>query len=55
MVVDTSTVRAFCPDYFRHSALVLEPRHIGLRPKGGAFWPRLSLEVIDALLCLTCK
>jgi len=35
----TSAVRAFGPGYFHHSALVLDPRHIGTRPK---VWSRLQ-------------
>jgi len=34
---DTSTLRAFCPGYFPHFASGLEPRHIGVRPKGTPF------------------
>jgi len=30
----TSAVRAFCPGYFPHFVSGLEPRHIGVRPKG---------------------
>jgi len=48
----TSAVRAFCPGYFPHFASGLEPRHIGARPKGTPFWPRLSPEAIDPVLCL---
>jgi len=33
----TSAVRAFGPDYFRDSASVLKPRHIGAKPKGTSF------------------
>jgi len=51
----TSAVRAFGPSYFRHSTSVLEPRHIGARPKGDAFWPWLSLEAIETLFCLGCR
>ncbi|QCD93293.1 hypothetical protein DEO72_LG5g1366 [Vigna unguiculata] len=45
-------VRAFGPGYFRDSASVLEPRHIGARPKGTSFWPRLSPEAIASVFCL---
>jgi len=31
----TSAVRTFGPGYFRHSVSILDPRHIGTRPKGG--------------------
>jgi len=51
----TSAVRAFGSGYFRDSASVLEPRHIGTRPKGTPFWPRLSPEAIESLFCLGCK
>jgi len=53
LIFITSAVRAFCPGYFSHFALGLELRHIGARPKGG-FWPQLSLEAIDTVLCLGC-
>ncbi|QCE10287.1 hypothetical protein DEO72_LG10g1515 [Vigna unguiculata] len=45
-------VKAFGPGYFRYSASVLEPRHIGVRPKDTPFWPRLSPEAIKSLFCL---
>jgi len=48
----TSAVRAFGPGYFRDSASVLEPRHIGARPKGTSFWPQLSPEAIASVFCL---
>ena len=48
----TSAVKAFGPGYFRYSASVLEPRHIGVRPKDTPFWPRLSPEAIKSLFCL---
>jgi len=51
----TSVIRAFGPSYFCHSASVLEPRHIGVRPKGGAFWPRLSPEAVKTPFCLGCR
>jgi len=49
---NTSAVRAFGPGYFRDSASVLELRHIGARPKGTSFWPRLSPEAIASVFCL---
>jgi len=52
VVGTTSAVRAFGPGYFRDSASVLEPRHIGARPKGTSFWPRLSPEAIASVFCL---
>jgi len=52
VVTITSAVRAFGPGYFRDSASVLEPRHIGARPKGTSFWPRLSPEAIASVFCL---
>jgi len=51
----TSVIRAFGPGYFCHSASILESRHIGVRPKGGAFWSRLSPEAIKTLFCIGCR
>jgi len=50
-----SVRRAFDPGYFCHFASILEPRHIGVRPKGGAFWPRLSPEAVKTLFYLGCR
>jgi len=35
--ISTSAVRGFCPGYFSHFVSGLEPRHIGVRPKGTPF------------------
>jgi len=51
----TSVVRTFCPGYFPHFVSGLEPRHIGVRPKGTPFGPRLLPEAIESLLCLGSK
>ena len=33
----TTAVKAFCPGYFSHFVSGLEPRQIGVRPKGTHF------------------
>ena len=47
----TSAGRAFGSSCFLCSAPVLEPKHIGTRPKGEGFWPRVWPEAIDPRLC----
>ena len=43
----TSAGRAFGSGCFQYSAPVREPKHIGARPKGHSFWPRLRTEAIE--------
>jgi len=47
----TSAGRAFDSGCFLCFALVLEPKHIVLRPKGEVFWPQVLPEVIDPRFC----
>ena len=48
----TSAARTFGPGYFRHFASVLDPRHIGTRPKGGTFGLSCKgTRAIEGLFC----
>jgi len=44
----TSAERAFGSSCFQYSAPVREPKHIGARPKGHRFLPRLRTEAIES-------
>ena len=44
----TSAERAFGSGCFQYSAPVREPKHIGARPKGHSFLPRLRTEAIES-------
>ena len=44
----TSAERVFGSGCFQYSAPVREPKHIGARPKGHSFLPRLRTEAIES-------